>query len=388
MRQRKRHPLDVPTPVAVALADFCRRAGATVDPRTVRDALSLLDAAEDSRVLAFCSVDPLARPLGPFAVVEILETSGSAHAVAEREKAGEFDAVPLADFAEEPKTVAAAPAPAPLPSPPAATPKKRRSKSDLTARVAPKHRKAGAPPTPPRPPAPRASPRYSVFQKKNLPLPRGRYTRVDLTKAKVHKLLEPHMREELEALIKQHGHRVAVKRALDPIYLGKKGEALQVSDIEEALLHHDLRTVIAESEKQLVIAAVTEARGDLGRAAATLGMRTEELDHVVLNCGAAAEIAKVREHHAREALAHGNVRLKLELLGKPKYLADLGVEKRFRDALALELTELLDKALFAAKDVDGLVHEVARREGLPYEKLKVAVDRTGLSAAYKRRLAS
>jgi hypothetical protein len=117
-------------------------------------------------------------------------------------------------------------------------------------------------------------------------------------------------------------------------------------------------------------------------------MRTEELDHVALNSGAGAEIAKIREHHAREALAHGNLRHKLDLLDRPKYLADLGVEKRFREALALELTELLDKALFSATDLDGLIREVSRREALPHEKLKVAVEATGLAAAYRRRLAS
>jgi hypothetical protein len=227
-----------------------------------------------------------------------------------------------------------------------------------------------------------------VFKKRDLPKPRGRFTRVDLTRAKVHKLLEPQMREELEALIAQHGHRVALRRALEPLYLGKKGEPLVVADIEEALLHHDLRQTIAEREKALLVAAVTEARGDLHRASATLGMRPEELDHVALNCGASADIAKIREHHAREALAHGNLRLKLELCEKPKYLADLGVEKRFRDALARELTELLDRALGEATDLHGLVQAAARREALPYEKLKAAVDRTGLSAAYRRRLAS
>src|SRR5688572_29588399 len=102
MRQRKRHPLDVPTPVAVALADFCRRAGATVDPRTVRDALSLLGPADDARVLKLAAAEPPARPLGPFAVVELLETKHSAEDVAARQKAGEFDAIELADIAEQP----------------------------------------------------------------------------------------------------------------------------------------------------------------------------------------------------------------------------------------------------------------------------------------------
>lgn len=392
MRQRKRHPLDVPTPVAVALADFCRRAQAPVDPRTVRDALSLLSPDQDERVLKLSASEPLARPLGPYAVVEILEHSASAHEVAERQLAGEWEHVELAEVPLTPQPSLPAPAAAPQtpaafeePDPPR---KKRERKPSVEARIAPKHRRSGEPKAAPRAPAPRASPRYAVFVKKDLPKPRGRFTRVDLTKLKAHKLLEPHMREELEQLIEQHGHRVAIRRALEPIYLGAKGDTLSVADIEAALLHHELRPLIGQRERAMVIAAVSESRGDLGRAASALGMKPDELEHIALNAGATLELEKIREHHAREALAHGNLRLKLELMEKPRYLADLGVEKRFRDSLALELAEKLDPAVGLVSDVDALLREVARREALPYEKLKAALDRTGLAATYRRRLAS
>lgn len=392
MRQRKRHPLDVPTPVAVALADFCRRAQAPVDPRTVRDALSLLSADQDERVLKLSASEPLAKPLGPYAVVEILEQSASAHAVAERQLAGEWDHVELADVPLAPQP--SSPAAAAQPQTPAAFEepdaprKKRERKPTVEARIAPKRRKPSDPAPAPRTPGPRASPRYAVFVKKDLPKPRGRFTRVDLTKLKAHKLLEPHMKEELEQLIEQHGHRVAIRRVLEPIYLGRKGDTLSVADLEAALLHHELRAFIGERERTLVIGAVSESRGDLGRAATALGMKPDELEHIALNSGATLELKKIREHHAREALAHGNLRLKLDLQDKPKYLADLGVEKRFRDSLALELTEKLDQAVGLVSDLDALLREVARREALPYEKLKAAVDRTGLAATYRRRLAS
>lgn len=390
MRQRKRHPLDVPTPVAVALADFCRRAGAPVEPRTVRDALSLLPPDQDERVLKLSATEPLAKPLGPYAVVEILEKSASAHEVAQRQLDGEFDHVELGELPLQPQLSppSAAPAAEPEAAPTGAPRRTRTAKPTVDARIAPKHRRVGDPPFPGRAPAPRASPRYAIYVKKDLPKPRGRFTRVDLTKLKAHKLLEPHMREELEQLIEQHGHRVAIRRVLEPLYLGKKGDTLSVADIEAALLHHELREVIGERERSILIGAVSEARGDLGRAAAALGMKPDELENIALNAGASVELSKIREHHAREALAHGHLRLKLDLMEKPKYLADLGVEKRFRDSLALELTEKLDKAMGKATDVEGLIREVARREGLPYEKLKAAVDRTGLAASYRRRLAS
>ncbi|MBK7863316.1 MAG: hypothetical protein IPJ65_32895 [Archangiaceae bacterium] len=381
--------------MAVALADFCRRAQGAVDPRTVRDALSLLDASRDAEVVELTQAEPQARPLGPFAVIDVLERTLSAEAAAERQRSGAYDAVELTEVVEPAAPAAVPPrselSPAPAEGEPEETEpgrrRRRSAKAEVAARIAPRHRKASDPPAAPAPASHKPT-RWAPFHKKDLPLPRGRYTRVDLTKAKVHKLLDPHMREELEQLITQHGHRVAVRRALDPIYLGKKGEALTVADIEEALRHHELRSVIEEREKALLLSAVSEARGDLGRAALTLGMRGDELEHVMLNCGAQADVAKIREHHAREALAHGNLRHKLELLDRQKYLADLGVEKRFRDALALELTEVMDLALAKATDLDGLLNEVAKQQALPYEKLKVAVDRAGLSAAYRHRLQS
>ncbi|MBL8950959.1 MAG: hypothetical protein JNK82_09300 [Myxococcaceae bacterium] len=353
----------------------------------MRDALSLLDAGQDARVIELAAIEPRAKPLGPFAVVEIVESRASDRDAAKAQERGDFDALDLADFSE---AVAAEPPPTspPIAESVAEPPKKRRSKRAETAdRVAPKVRRAGEPKGVAEPKAPKP-PRWAPFHKRDLPKPRGRFTRVDVTKLKLHKLLEPQMKEELELLINQHGHRVAVRRALDPLYFGAKGEALTVSEVEGALLHHDLRRTIEERERTLVIAAVTEVRGDLGRAALLLGMRLDELDHVVLNCGAAAEIAKVREHHAREALAHGNVRHKLDLLDRQKYLADLGVEKRFKEALALELSELLDKAVEGATDLEGLIREVSKREALPYEKLNTAVEQTGLATAYRRRLVS
>jgi hypothetical protein len=54
------------------------------------------------------------------------------------------------------------------------------------------------------------------------------------------------MKEELEALIRQHGHRVALRRALEPSYAGRGGEALSLAEVEAALVHHELRSLISE----------------------------------------------------------------------------------------------------------------------------------------------
>ena len=69
--ERKRQPDDVPTPVAVAVSDYCRRAGAPASPRAVREALSALLESDDFRVRAVTDAEPPVRPLGPFAVVDL-----------------------------------------------------------------------------------------------------------------------------------------------------------------------------------------------------------------------------------------------------------------------------------------------------------------------------
>jgi hypothetical protein len=387
-RQRKRHPLDVPTPVAVALADFCRRAGGTVEPRTVRDALSLLPPAADARVTAFCAEPPPARPLGPFAVIDVLEGALEPAEAAQRQGAGAYDDVQVVAEGELPPAEPAPqtqPDPEP-PAPPLLAPKRSRARKETVAqRIAPVKRPASAPKPAPAPPP---EPKPSLWRKRDLPKGRGRFTNVDSTRARADAMLKPQLKDELEALVAQHGHRVALRKALEPRFQSKGGAELSLADVESALSHHGLRAALEAKERELLVAAITDAKGDRGRAALMLGMRISELDHVALDCGAEAEIARVREHWARESLAHGNLRLKLELLDKPKYLADLGVEKRFRDALARELTELFDAALGSAHDLDTLTWEAGRRSGLPYDKLKRALDQTGLSTEYRARLAS
>jgi hypothetical protein len=389
MRLRKRHPLDVPTPIAVALADFCRRAGAVTDPRSVRDALSLVDASLDARVLELAGDAPAMKPLGPFAVIDMLDGMTPQDA-ARRQREGRYELVAIGDLAD-------APPPPPSPSPPrpeaeaeAPGPKKRRSRKAKAAavaeRIAPVKRAPRSFEPPAEPPAPPPE-KPSAWRKRELPKGRGRFTKVDATKARASKLLQPHKREELEALVTQHGHRIALWKVLSMQYTAMNGENLTLEDVEAALARHRLRTVIAIRERELLIGAMTDAQGSRFRAAGALGIEPGELDYIALNIGVDAELDIIREHHAREALAHGNLRRKLEMLERGKYLADLGVELRFRDALALELNELLERHLKGKSELKELVTAAARAEGLDAQKLRRAMDQTGLSAQYASRLA-
>src|SRR5687767_168478 len=70
--RRRREPEEVPTPVAVAVADFCRRAGAPAPPAEVRQALATLESEEDFRARMVADGEPLARPLGPWALVDVV----------------------------------------------------------------------------------------------------------------------------------------------------------------------------------------------------------------------------------------------------------------------------------------------------------------------------
>src|SRR5262249_51392714 len=87
--ERKRQPDDVPTPVAVAVSDFCRRPGTPAAPRAGREALPTMPDADDFRVRAVTDAEPPVRPLGPFAVVDLARGT-PADIAALRERSGYY----------------------------------------------------------------------------------------------------------------------------------------------------------------------------------------------------------------------------------------------------------------------------------------------------------
>ena len=123
--ERKRQPDDVPTPVAVAVSDYCRRAGTPAAPRAVREALSTVSEADDFRVRAVTDAEPPVRPLGPFAVVDLARGT-PADTAALRERSGYYalveELLALEDLRAGPATTATAGAVAPSPSGPLAPP--------------------------------------------------------------------------------------------------------------------------------------------------------------------------------------------------------------------------------------------------------------------------
>jgi putative FmdB family regulatory protein len=265
--QRRRHPEDVPTPVAVALSDFCRRARAPATAAVVREALALLEEADDFRVRELTDAEPPASPLGPFAVVDLVRGTPPELA-AQRQQTGYYDMVRA--LAEERARSVPPPVTAPPPQRvvpfPAAEPKrasrdeepggkKRRSKGPTIAeKIAPRRRVAGEPrPTPAAPPT--QVPASSFLPRRNLPAPRGRFIRVDPSRASFHALLRPEGAGVLAALVDQVPHRYALLRTLARSYLGRRGGELTLDDVEGLLDKHGLRERLEAKERDALRAA-------------------------------------------------------------------------------------------------------------------------------------
>lgn len=378
--QRKRLPEDVPTPIAVAVSDFCRRARAPASPGLVRDALAMLEDADDPRVRELTDAEPTAK-LGPFALVDVVLGTRTSVA-AERELTGYYDEIRKV-ARETPKK-----APAPLPvltsarpekptkDPQPSAPRARKPKAQtIKEKIAPHKRRAGEFD---RAPAQPSLPGSSFLPRRNLPAPRGRFTTVDPTRASFESLFRPEGKETVEALIAQVPHRVALLRTLEQGYVSKRNQTLSVGDVEDVLEEHELFELIEKKERDGVLAAVIDQKGSLGRAAHAFGLTVEELEKLIAALGIDAEVTQVRERWIKEALATENLSLRLDLLFRGRYLEDLGIEKKFSQVLSKELAALVKEVKDAAPTVPTLVDLISRQHALHAESLRRALEKLGL----------
>ncbi len=394
--QRRRQPDEVPTPVAVAVSDFCRRAKAAAPPTEVREALALLSEEEDFRVRTLTDTEPQASPLGPFAVVDVLRGTDPALA-AQRQACGYYEVVQQLARLHEEKTPAPAPAAAPevptfAPPPPRPAPagdaatESTRAKDGKAARpgtesvqerIAPRKRVVTAEPE-----AVEEEPR---FLKRDLPKPRGRFTQVAAPKGSYQTLLHVEGKDILQSALEQNEHRFAVLKALAEQYSGTKGE-LKLPDLESALRRHELMDALVQRERQALLSAYAEHRGAAGRVAWALGLSPSELQRLIASAQVQGEVEEVRERFRREALATRHLTQRLDLLGRDKYLADLGIKKRFTETLRKELDALVREELPGARDLSGLSQAVARKHGAPPELVLRAIERLGLAGQLREQL--
>lgn len=383
--QRQRQPDEVPTPVAVAVSDYCRRAKAPATPAEVREALALLPEAEDFRVRALTDGEPEATPLGPFAVVDMLRGTPAALA-ATRQGCGYYELVQELSRLQERKAApesavassvhAPLPATPPAPEPPEPEPARGSRKAakgaseSIQERIAPRKR------------APEPSPAEPAEEptsfKRDLPRPRGRFTRVAAPRSSYLELLRDEGRTALESGIQQYDHRYALHRAVSEQYLGPRGTELSLEDVDNALRQHGLLELLATKEKDLVLSAYREQKGASGRVAWALRISPSELRQLTARLGLSEQVEQVREHFRREALGSRSLTHRLDLLGRDKYLADLGIQKRFTDSLRKELEALVREELPGAADLPGLARVIGRKHAAPVELVQRALERLGL----------
>jgi hypothetical protein len=301
---------------------------------------------------------------------------------AEREQSGYYDevrklarkspapaaAVPVLTTARAPKELAR-----PTPSAPRA---RKAKEQTLKERIAPHKRRAGEFEVKERPT--QSLPGTAFLPKRNLPAPRGRFTTVDPSRAHFESLFRPDGKEIVVALIAQVPHRVALLRALEQGYVSKRGIDLTVGDVEDVLELHGLFEQIEKKERDGVLAAVLDEKGSLGRAAHAFGLTVDEIEKLIGALGIESDVEKVRERYAREALAPENLKLRLELLFRGRYLEELGIDRKFQQSLTRQLGELVNEVKDAATSVPTLVDLLSRQHALHAESLRRALEKLGL----------
>ena len=401
--QRRRQPDDVPTPVAVAVSDFCRRAKAPAPAQQVREALALLTEDEDFRVRALTDGEPETSPLGPFAVVDILRGVTPALA-AQRQECGYYDVAQELALVREEKTPPPAPASTTpvfaLPSPAseetdAKTGRRKSAKAEAAAvqeRIAPKKRTTDAEDadtaaSTPAPQAPQEEEEAPRFLKRELPRPRGRFTRVEAQRLSFLELTRAEGKETLEAAIEATEHRYSLLRTLEHRYNGPRGEMTQV-DMENVLRQHGIMETLEARERHNIETAYASQRGATGRVAWALGLSPSELQRLNHALRLEEVVEALRERFRNEVLATSHLTHRLDLLGRDKYLVDLGIQKRFADALRKELERLAKDALPDATDLHSLANVVGRKHGAPAELVTRAFERLNLTEGLRKQLSA
>lgn len=390
--QRRRQPDDVPTPVAVAVSDFCRRAKAPAPAPEVREALALLAEADDFRVRALTDAEPEATPLGPFALVDILSGT-QASVAAQRQACGYYDVARELAHVRDQKTPPPAPAPLTFAPPPAAgtdgseaakkagKPSKEDGEATVKERIAPRKRA----PAEESVAGPADLVEEPAHSRRDLPRPRGRFTRVEAPRASFLELTRLSGKPVVEAALEANEHRFALLRSLSQRFNGARGELTQV-DLENVLRDHGLMDALVEKERRQVLDGFTSQRGAAGRVAWALGLSPSELQRLVSVLSLTEDVEALRERFRREALATQHLTHRLDLLGREKYLNDLGIQKKFADTLRKELERLVGDVLPDAEDLHGLADAVARKHGAPAELVFRAFERLGLADGLRKQL--
>src|SRR5690606_12638892 len=110
-----------------------------------------------------------------------------------------------------------------------------------------------------------------------------------------------------------------------------------------------------------------------------LALSPSDLDQLVTRLDLTEQVEQLRERFREEALSPRTLAARIDMMGREKYLQDLGIQKRFRRQLESDLQEELDRARREAPDADP-VDQVPRWHAAPSELVQRAVERLGLRA--------
>jgi hypothetical protein len=383
--ERRRRPDEVPTPVAVALSDHCRRARSPASAAEIRDALSVLSAEDDFRVTIAAEAEPELSPLSPFAAVDLVR-GVEPQLVRKRQDSGYYELVrnhlALRDqkvIEVEVPVVVERPVVSSAPAAPAAP---RASKApSVEDRIAPKKRLRAEITAAETVPTPAEPAQLLPFQERklNLPRPRGRFTRVGATRARFDTLLHTSFKPELATLIEQSQNRVQLLRVLAESHSGRRGLDLNAGNVLEVITHHGLLDSLVAAERTQVISALGEARGAVTRAAKSVGLGANDFLDIVEGAGLGREVEEVRERFRRELMDAPSLSVRLEHAGRDKYLEDLDIKKRFCRELAADIRRMFEETVAGHETLELATEAVARKYGTAPDLLARAALKLGLT---------
>ncbi|HWV37039.1 MAG TPA: hypothetical protein VN033_01020 [Vulgatibacter sp.] len=372
-----RDPHSVPTPVAIALADFCRRADRPPSSAHVRLALACLPAEDDVEFAAFCAGEPPARPLSPFAAVDVFRGRPAAEAARLEEEghylgvASALERLPVAPLAAG-EEIPIAPSEARAPSPageaaPPASPRRRkaraaeaspapirRPKEEVARRRLEEERQRMVEPEEPSPPPPRPGRRPAAPQF-------GRFVVGPAAKRPLREL----EREELAEMIDElRANRRGILERLDAVFAKEDREPLTPTDLTRLVARHDLREHFARAERENLRTLLRQNRGFLPPIRRALGMTAPELRRAIARYGLEPELHEWRERLREEARSASTLVERLGLAtSRAEPLRAAGVldelDASNRAALGDALRGAAEKG--ATRDPSVLI-ELARRE--------------------------
>jgi hypothetical protein len=188
----------------------------------------------------------------------------------------------------------------------------------------------------------------------------------------------------LDAMIQQHRHRIALCAALSAQFQSRAGRAVSEEELLAALEVHGLKARLISNETELLMGLYAEQKGATGRVAWSLGVTPPELSRLTKSLGLVQQVEEVKERYRREALASKPLPARLDLLGREKYLMDLGIKRRYFELASAELRSLLRESLPRASTLEGLAGHTAKQHGTTPAVLRRAMDQLGLTPEFEK----